>query len=84
MAHAQGDFAMLCFGVTRNFEDAKERLENLAELVRQSGEPHVSRDVYKAPITLRLPACRRPLPGLAIKGHALLADTNSPDVLRRQ
>ena len=29
---------MLCFGVTRNFEDAKQRLENLAELVRQSGE----------------------------------------------
>ena len=29
---------MLCFGVTRDFEDAKQRLENLAELVRQSGE----------------------------------------------
>ena len=33
----QGDFAMLIFGVTRNFEDAKERLENLNEIVRQSG-----------------------------------------------
>ena len=32
---------MLCFGVTRDFEDAKQRLENLAELVRQSGEQHL-------------------------------------------
>ena len=35
----QGDFAMLIFGVTRDFDDAKERLENLSEVVRQSGRP---------------------------------------------
>ena len=30
---------MLVFGVTRNFEDAKSRLENLSEIVRQAGRP---------------------------------------------
>jgi hypothetical protein len=28
---------MLVFGVTRDWDDAKERLENLSEVVRQSG-----------------------------------------------
>ena len=34
---AQGEFAMLCFGATRDVEEAKSRLENLTEIVRQSG-----------------------------------------------
>lgn len=36
-AGLQGEFAMLVFGVTRNFEDAKSRLDNLSEIVRQAG-----------------------------------------------
>ena len=35
----QGEFAMLIFGVTRNFEEARSRLENLTEIVRQAGRP---------------------------------------------
>ena len=35
----QGEFAMLVFGVTRNFEDARSRLDNLSEIVRQAGRP---------------------------------------------
>ena len=37
--YAQGEFAMLCFGVTRDVDEAKSRLENLSEIVRQSGTP---------------------------------------------
>ena len=33
----QGEFAMLCFGVTRDVDGARSRLENLTEIVRQSG-----------------------------------------------
>ena len=33
----QGEFAMLCFGATRDVDEAKSRLENLTEIVRQSG-----------------------------------------------
>ena len=33
----QGDFTLLVFGVTRDFEDAKSRLQNMSEIVRQTG-----------------------------------------------
>lgn len=38
----QGEFAMLVFGVARDFEEAKSRLENLSEIVRQSGAPLIA------------------------------------------
>ena len=42
MVGQQGEFAMLVFGVARDFEEAKSRLENLSEIVRQSGAPLIA------------------------------------------
>ncbi|EIE23411.1 hypothetical protein COCSUDRAFT_62946 [Coccomyxa subellipsoidea C-169] len=36
LAQLQGDFTLLVFGVTRDFEDAKSRLQNMSEIVRQT------------------------------------------------